>query len=155
MLTYLRYALSTFCFAASVGCLGLWVQGMLSPWCVAIEILNPVASGQVIIGEGDVSIRHYIFPAGLTIPQGVGVSHYYKVPRAQMPNGAAAAQEEIDGRGMFGQIGNMVFFPLWYPALIFALAGVAALRLGCRFTLRSAIIATTVVAGLLGMAVAL
>jgi hypothetical protein len=34
-------------------------------------------------------------------------------------------------------------------------AGVAALRLGRRFTLRSAIIATTVVAGLLGMAVAL
>jgi hypothetical protein len=48
-----------------------------------------------------------------------------------------------------------VYFPLWYPALIFALAGVAALRLGPRFTLRSAIIATTVVAGLLGMAAAL
>ena len=46
-------------------------------------------------------------------------------------------------------------FPLWYPALIFALAGVASLRLGRRFTLRSAIIATTVVAGLLGMAVIL
>jgi hypothetical protein len=48
-----------------------------------------------------------------------------------------------------------VSFPLWYPALIFALSGVALLRLGRRFTLRSAIIATTVVAGLLGMAVIL
>ena len=48
-----------------------------------------------------------------------------------------------------------VHFPLWYPALIFTLAGVATLRLGRRFTLRSAIIATTVVAGLLGMVVAL
>ena len=47
-----------------------------------------------------------------------------------------------------------VSFPLWYPALIFALAGVASLRLG-RFTLRSAIIATSVVAVLLGMAVLL
>jgi hypothetical protein len=48
-----------------------------------------------------------------------------------------------------------LWFPTWYPALIFALAGVAALRLGRRFTLRSAIIGTAVVAGLLGMAVAL
>ena len=51
--------------------------------------------------------------------------------------------------------GEFVFFPLWYPALTFALAGVAALRLGRRFTLRSAIIATTVVAAILGMAVGL
>jgi hypothetical protein len=43
------------------------------------------------------------------------------------------------------------FFPLWYPALSFALFGVAALKLGCRFTLRWAIIATMVVAGVLGM----
>jgi hypothetical protein len=38
---------------------------------------------------------------------------------------------------------------------MFAVAGVAALRLGRRFTLRSLIIATTVVAELLGMAVIL
>jgi hypothetical protein len=44
-----------------------------------------------------------------------------------------------------------LFFPLWYPALSFALFGVAALKLGCRFTLRWAIIATMVVAGVLGM----
>ncbi len=49
---------------------------------------------------------------------------------------------------------NPFFCPLWYPALIFALAGVASLRLR-RFTLRSALIAKTVLAGLLGMAVAL
>ena len=48
-----------------------------------------------------------------------------------------------------------LYFPLWYPALIFALAGVAALKLGRRFTLRLAIIATTVVAGLLGVIVTL
>jgi hypothetical protein len=48
-----------------------------------------------------------------------------------------------------------VFFPLWFPAVTFALAGVGTLRLGRRFTLRSALIATTVVAGLLGMVVAL
>ena len=55
----------------------------------------------------------------------------------------------------YGASGAAVYFPLWYPALIFALAGVGVLRLGRRFTLRTAIIATAVVAGLLGMAVVL
>ncbi|BBO36035.1 hypothetical protein [Lacipirellula parvula] len=39
--------------------------------------------------------------------------------------------------------------------LRFAFAGVAAVQLGHRFTLRSAIIVTTIAAGLLGMAVTL
>lgn len=155
MAKFIRYSLATVCFAASIGCLALWIRGLLSPWCVAFEIFNSVASGQVIIGEGDVSIRHYSFPSGLTVPQGIGVSHYYRVPMAQMPNGAAAAQAEIESRGMFGQIGNMVFFPLWYPAIIFALAGVAALRVSRQFSIRSALIAVSVVAALLGMAVGL
>jgi hypothetical protein len=63
--------------------------------------------------------------------------------------GEAWREGEVFGQDDFGA----VFFPLWYPALIFALARVAALRLGRRFTLRMAIIATTVVAGLLGIAV--
>ena len=57
--------------------------------------------------------------------------------------------------GYFSITSSEVYFPIWYPALIFALAGVGALRLGRRFTLRSAIIATTVLAGLLGVAVIL
>jgi len=71
-------------------------------------------------------------------------------------DGRSDFQQNIVGhQGQFGSFANGVYFPLWYPALIFALAGVGALRLGRRFTLRSAIIATTVVAGLLGMAVVL
>ncbi|QDT72231.1 hypothetical protein [Lacipirellula limnantheis] len=60
-----------------------------------------------------------------------------------------------DSEGLFGLGTQSVYFPLWYPALVFALTSVAALRLGRRFTIRSAIVATTVVAGLLGMAVIL
>ena len=45
-------------------------------------------------------------------------------------------------------------FPLWYPALVFALAAVAAIRIR-RFTLRSALVGMSVVAPLLGMVVAL
>jgi len=59
------------------------------------------------------------------------------------------------GRFHFSTVPAIVYFPFWYPALLFALAGIGLLRLGRRFTLRSAMIATTVVAGLLGMAVAL
>jgi hypothetical protein len=57
--------------------------------------------------------------------------------------------------GRFSYANRAIRCPAWYPALIFALAGIGALRLGRRFTLRSAIIATTVVAGLLGVAVIL
>ncbi|WP_428306903.1 hypothetical protein [Lacipirellula sp.] len=57
--------------------------------------------------------------------------------------------------GLFGKYGYVTYFPLWYPALVSALAGIGVLRLGRRFTLRSALIATTVAAGLLGIAVAL
>ncbi|MBL9161958.1 MAG: hypothetical protein JNL18_04365 [Planctomycetaceae bacterium] len=70
--------------------------------------------------------------------------------------GRSSLQQHIVGQqGQFGSHANGIYFPLWYPALIFALAAISALRLGRRSTLRSAIIALTIVAGLLGMAVIL
>ena len=57
----------------------------------------------------------------------------------------------IEGQGRFGATINGINFHLWYSAV----AGVGALPLGRRVTLRSAIFATTAVAGLLGMAVVL
>ena len=58
------------------------------------------------------------------------------------------------GPKQFGWYGTGYHFPFWYAALVFALAGVGALRVG-RFTIRSALITTTIVAVLLGMVVAL
>jgi hypothetical protein len=49
----------------------------------------------------------------------------------------------------------MILFPLWYPALVFALAGVGVLRFHRHFSVRSALITISVVAALLGMIVAL
>jgi hypothetical protein len=57
--------------------------------------------------------------------------------------------------GNFGRFRRSLFFPLWYPALVFALAGVAALRFRRQFSIRSALVAVSVVAALLGMVVAL
>ena len=54
----------------------------------------------------------------------------------------------------YGRAEYICYFTIWHFSLASTLVGIAAL-LGRRFTLRSALIATTVVAGLLGMAVAL
>jgi len=51
--------------------------------------------------------------------------------------------------------GIAVYFPLWYPALVFALAGVGVLRFRRQFSIRSALVAVSVVAALLGMTVIL
>jgi hypothetical protein len=61
----------------------------------------------------------------------------------------------IKEHGLFGHTAIGYYFPLWYPALIFALAGVAALRFRRQFSIRSALVCLTVVAALLGMAVTL
>jgi hypothetical protein len=70
-----------------------------------------------------------------------------------MPSQGLVAAE-IERHGIFRTKLTDVYFPLKYPALFFALAGVGFLKLG-RFILRSAIIATAAVAALLGMAVIL
>jgi hypothetical protein len=44
-----------------------------------------------------------------------------------------------------------VIFPVWYPALVFALAGVGVHRFRRQFSIRSALIAFAVVAALLAM----
>jgi hypothetical protein len=143
MLTYLHYALATFCFAASVGCLALWGWSISS----GDQFLGPhyFRSPQAIyleVTDGSV-IMQTIYRNG---PPLAGFERAMRMWPSPL---------ELQDEGVFGLIGDTIYFPLWYPALIFALAGIAALRLGRRFTLRSAIIATTVVAGLLGMAVGL
>jgi hypothetical protein len=153
MVKVLRYALATFCFAASVGCLALWLHSMTTR-----DLIN---------------VPSYVFPAralNLQSAEGyIAITLLEKEPTAFLatinrlwkpmvvsgsPRGEAF-HTAINANGAFGRLPEGVHFPLWYASLIFALAGVASLRLGRRFTLRAAIIATTVVAALLGMAVIL
>ncbi|WP_145434263.1 hypothetical protein [Lacipirellula limnantheis] len=67
---------------------------------------------------------------------------------------AAALAEPLEGR-VFGlrKVGTTYwgFCPLWYPALIFALAGVGVICFRRQFSIRSALIAFAVVAALLAM----
>jgi len=147
MLTYLRYALATICFALSVACLGLWGLSSLRSDKVDYVTL-PVPPRTLAVqtcGGGAV-----IWLEDAKRPLGWHASPLTSIAKAIFA-------EQLREQGRFGTINSSVFFPLWYPALVFALAlaSVSILRLGRRFTLRSSIIATTVVAGLLGMVVAL
>jgi hypothetical protein len=157
MLTYLRYALATFCFAASVGCLALW-------W-------RSITHEDRFCGPSYVWPRHVVI---LWITDGFVVGSKAEILQSAINDGLGTSWEHTTStsggkisirrslrssmkrEGQFRLGGSAIsHFPLWYPAFVFALAGVAALRLGRRFTLRSANIATTIVAGLLGMAVGL
>jgi hypothetical protein len=143
MAKVIRYALATICFAASVGCLALWRRSdkLLAVTYLGINLEFEVATdfgfASVYMNEGSPSRQ----------------SSTWELTELDAWETPWFADELDEGR--FGREGNAVYFPLWYPVLVFALAAVAAMRVGRRFTLRSTLIATTIVAALLGMVVAL
>ena len=148
MLTYLRYALATFCLAASVGCLvilGWSARRSQSVECVMSDVGPLLIDVQLCRGEAKVAvsrnnpIRRRVAPSIKTL-DGIYLIQFDRTYQSQ---------------GYFATAARSVYFPLWYPALIFALAGVAALRFRRQFSIRSALIAVSVVAALLGMVVAL
>ena len=149
MLTYLRYALATFCFAASVGCLALWCHTIVNERRLSVACVSTLSNLQLHVADGTGSVQQSRGYLGTSL---VGDWQF----KSSLFRGRATQLAWTgDQQGAFGRTRTCVFFPIWYASLIFALAGIAALRLGRRFTLRSAMIATTVVAGLLGMAVGL
>ncbi len=149
MLAHLRYVLATFCFAASVACLALWWRSIdyddlfSGPSVVRGELMYLNA----IRGKGVLATQVYNGPIRW---------RYSSRPRVKVEN--ALGDNNGVTRRNFGMQRRDIFwrisFPLWYPALIFALAGVGIMRVG-RFMIRSALIATTIVALLLGMVVVL
>ena len=151
MAKYIRYALATICFAASVGCLALWWRsyelsdrfGVTLPGIQTREFAAWTYDGDVILGSQEVLSPFLPVGPRWTRPMFPGfVSTMF--------------DEDMARQGQFGSISSLgPYFPLWYPALIFALAGVAALRFRRQFSIRSALIAVSVVVALLGMAVAL
>jgi hypothetical protein len=157
MLKFIRYALATVCFAASVGCLALWWRSITHEdtfcgpsyvWPRHVVILR-ITDGFVVASKAEILQS--------AINEGLGTSWEHSTSTS---GGKISIRRSLRSsmkrEGQFRLGGSAIsHFPLWYPALIFTLAGVASLRFGRRFTLRSAIIATTVVAGLLGMAVGL
>jgi hypothetical protein len=152
MTKFIRYSLAAVCFAASVGCLALWIWSyFISELFYPVELQGnqlhrlyaETSEGTLFVGQ---SPKWRITPPGMPW-------QYYPLKRS--PEGGIDLRHFIEDRGRFGRVGTIRYFPLWYPALIFALAGVAALRFRRQFSIRSALIAVTIVAALLGMVVAL
>ena len=149
MARFIRYALATVCFAASVGCLALWCDTIVDERRMSVGYVSTSLNLRAEAADGSGSIqrsrKHF----------GTSVLGEWRFASSEF-RGRATQLSWTSGRlSAFGLTRTGIFFPLWYPTLIFALAGVGALRLGRRFTLRSTLIATAVVAALLGMAVAL
>jgi hypothetical protein len=71
------------------------------------------------------------------------------------PEHVSSVRSAIESSGRFGTSDTGIYFPLWYPALVSALAGVGILRFHRQFSIRSALITVGVVAALLGMVAAL
>jgi hypothetical protein len=150
MLKVLRYALATFCFAASLVAVSSWGWSVThqnrivgASWHFDQQVL----SASVDCGETVVSVAPRV-PNPLLHPR----LQFRSSTVSDVVRNIGFIKPRPD---LFGMRRKSLYFPLWYPALIFALASVAALRLDRRFTLRSAIIATTIIAGLLGMIVTL
>lgn len=150
MLKYLRYALATVCFAASVGCLAVW------GWTVSDESIQVTVKYFHKTNDADRTIlliaNNMQGTAIVSKHEQSFVDQGWKAEvRKKSPEIIARNRSILDVNGWFFTRNEYVYFPLWSPALIFALAGVVALRLSGRFTIRSALIATTVMAVLLGI----
>ena len=154
MAKYVRYALAIVCFAASVGCVALWWRSKSKPDELRQSIYDLSTKTIYLQSYGGVEVAS-LFGRSRSHPPKDG--WYFKTferdgyLREAFDRFDAALKDE----GTFGTMAGGVYFPLWYPALVFALAGVGVLRFRRRFTIRAALICVSVVAALLGMAVAL
>ncbi|WP_428303644.1 hypothetical protein [Lacipirellula sp.] len=147
MLKSIRYALAAICLAASVGCLGLWWRS----YTANVRFIGPsyfTASPAQMLEAFDG--RCIVTYARSKLPY----HHWERLPEGS-DDRLQSLKRYMDKRKMFGPVGSGFYFPLWYPALVFALAAVAAIRIVRQFTLRSALVGMSVVAALLGMVVAL
>ena len=154
MLTYLRYALATFCLAASVGCLALWWRSL-----TRYDLLTgpcPVSPRrQMTIDSMVGTIGVDVWPEDVTSQYRTKESSHWRHDESPNETALRRLHQRRYGGEHFGLDGDAIHFPLWYSALIFALAGVGLLYLGPQFSIRSALIVTTIVAALIGMAVIL
>ena len=154
MLTYLRYALAAVCFAASVGCLALLWRSL-----TRYDLLTgpcPVSPRrQMTIDSMVGTIGVDVWPEDLTSQYRTKESSHWR--HDESPNETAMRRllQRRYGGEHFGLDGDVIHLPLWYPAVVFALAGVAVLRFRRQFSIRSALIAFAVVAALLAMPVPL
>lgn len=135
MATPIRFAFAWACFAASLICLALWLQSEMERTTYFLDVEN---------GEAIFEVR-----------DGTAALDYQEAWRfGEVWRDRENAKKLFDadvwaGGSLFAR------FPLWYAAIVFAVFGVGFIYLGPRFSIRSALVATTVLAALIAMAVVL
>ena len=157
---YIRITLAALCFAASVGCLALWWRSMKTRDILAGPSF--IAPTRVLYFETFDGVISTTFQTEAKSHPAVNSKWhrwYPSYPDKSNPDSEWRRRMIRDRAARLGIMGvsddaACLYFPLWYPALVFVLAGVGILRFG-RFTIRSALVGITVVAVLLGMVVAL
>ena len=145
MIKLLRYSLAAIFLAASIGCLALWWRSMSHREVFVGPNANSTNVGVQIEFSSGKALTAMVESA----PAAFNEWHHFSIKTLEPISDTLAPDRQ------FYWTGRIVDFPLWYPILAFALAAVGILRLGRRFTIRSALIATTVVAALVGMVVTL
>ena len=144
MAKFLRYALATVCFAASVGCFAVWWRSF-TYWDTFISPVPGRNSAIVADFCGGAAMIVRLAPRPKdAVYQSWGIS---STPTDWTPEAFA---EEDRKYGRFGVENGVVSFPIWFPGLLLALVGITAVQAHRRFTLRSVLITTTAVAALLG-----
>ena len=149
---YIRYTLAAIFLTASVGCLALWWRSEKLPMIESVSgTLNKNKSLAVTTycGRCDVTLLDFATTPWRFRMNGPYDSEF-RALNTGYPRFKLKANFSRPTRGFY-----IARFPIWYPALVFALAGVGVLRVSRRFSVRTALIATTVVAALIGMAVIL
>ena len=157
----LRYALAAIFFAASVGCLALWWRSMTTRDILAgPSFLVPTRAFYFETFDGVISTTFQTEAKSHPAVVRKWSRWYPSYPNRTNPDSEWRRRQIRERAARHGIIGvsddaACVYFPLWYPALVFALAGVGVLRFRRQFSIRSAIVVVSVVAVLLGIIVAL
>ena len=154
---YLRYSLATFCFAASVGCLLLWCWtlhysadciGLGYIWKVSAPYQNISVSVEAMQGDARLDIIKDAFMQTGWQAYGREYTSRHVEDSDYLSQGRRFWVHRVDWRARCGA-------PLWFISSAFLAVSIAALRFDSRFSLRSALIAITVVTVLLGIVVAM
>lgn len=143
MAKFIRYAVAVVFFAASIGCLALWFSGK----SIHATYISYKSTYEFVSECGFATVATY----DTTAQRKYGLRRF---DVGEEPTELWFA-DEVEQRGEFGRFLDMTYFPLWYPALACAAAGVGVLRFRRQFSIRSALVTMSVVAALLGMVVAL
>ena len=135
MAKLIRSSLATVCFGLSVSSLALWLQSEVQWATFLLDVEN---------GEAIFEVR----------TDTAAVDYYEALRFGEVWRESHSAKDKtrFEARSDYGLFAR---FPLWYPSLVFALAGVGVLRFRRQFSIRSAMICVSVVALLLGIVAAL